>query len=840
MALEAVQEEPADRATAAPETIDFFISRSGKDAAMGRRVHQVLTTAGCSCVLQDKDFGYKNFLGAMDRGLISAHRIIALFSPDYFLSRNCLAEAYAAIKGDVLNERERLIPLRIVECDPAGLFSAIAYLDLVPLREADDETLAAVLLASVKPGAVQSQAVVGPLTHLWRAPRGLLHKDIGPQPDFTGRETELAALRDSLATGMTAVTQAAQATAVSGLGGIGKSVLAKQYGWLARAAYAGVWWIGAETQDTLLNGLIDLGSHYIPALKSITERDVAAKLTLKHVETSFAKPWLLIYDNVPRPEAIEGWTPRTGAHVLITSRWSEWHGKARPLTLGLFSRKEAVAFLLERTKRHDTAGAERLADALGDLPLALEQAAAYCWGANVSFDDYLAERTALLKKRPRAAGAAPESVWTTFTLALERVIAGDPRTNTASCPEAEKLLGLLSFLAPHDIPLDLIGKDVMSPIERGEAVAALAEVSLITRITFNDDTFGVSVHRLVQDVMRGRLEQAGELATTAARATELLGQAYPSSNDGSLDAMAIRDRLVPQIIAALEHAPEAGAEARSTGYLRTGLVDWRAEHGDGKAALEHYRRALAIAEKLAAGHPERPDWQRDVSLSLERIANVLKDGGDGKAALEHYRRALAIAEKLAAGHPERPDWQRDVSLSLERIGDVLKDGGDGKAALEHYRRALAIREKLAADHPERPDWQRDVAIGNERLGDIHRGEGKVPEARKAFETALRIYDDLVRRNPDDVSSLVNSVVPHWRMSTLDPVQARRHLEQALSILKPLAASGRLVARRGWIARIEAQLAALSGTASPAPKPSGGAGTSSAEPVINAENPSKRS
>ena len=100
---------------------------------------------------------------------------------------------------------------------------------------------------------------------------------------------------------------------------------------------------------------------------------------------------------------------------------------------------------------------------------------------------------------------------------------------------------------------------------------------------------------------------------------------------------------------------------------------------------------------------------------------------------------------------------------------------------------------------------------------------------------MRIYDDLVRRNPDDVSSLVNSVVPHWRMSTLDPVQARRHLEQALSILKPLAASGRLDAmRRGWIARIEAQLAALSGTASPAPKPNGGAGTSSAEPVISGQ------
>lgn len=86
-------------------------------------------------------------------------------------------------------------------------------------------------------------------------------------------------------------------------------------------------------------------------------------------------------------------------------------------------------------------------------------------------------------------------------------------------------------------------------------------------------------------------------------------------------------------------------------------------------------------------------------------------------------------------------------------------------------------------------------------GHIHRGEGKVPEARKAFETALRIYDDLVRRNPDDVSSLVNSVVPHWSMSTLDPVQARRHLEQALSILKPLAARAAVNVKR-WFQTLE--------------------------------------
>ena len=111
---------------------DFFISRSGndKDIAFGRRVRDVLPAAGYDCVLQDTDFGHTNFMAAMDAALRSDARVIALLSADYFLSDNCMAEAYGALAGDVLNRRQRLIPLRVAECDPPGLLANIAWLDL--------------------------------------------------------------------------------------------------------------------------------------------------------------------------------------------------------------------------------------------------------------------------------------------------------------------------------------------------------------------------------------------------------------------------------------------------------------------------------------------------------------------------------------------------------------------------------------------------------------------------------------------------------------------------------------------------------------------------------------
>jgi len=83
------------------------------------------------------------------------------------------------------------------------------------------------------------------------------------------------------------------------------------------------------------------------------------------------------------------------------------------------------------------------------------------------------------------------------------------------------------------------------------------------------------------------------------------------------------------------------------------------------------------------------------------------------------------------------------------------------------------------------------------------------QARLAFERALGVYETHIARDPGDVSSHLYSVVPHWRLSRLDPKNARRHLEAALAILMPLAAANRLDAnRRTWIEQMENELSKL--------------------------------
>src|SRR5262249_22263736 len=229
------------------------------------------------------------------------------------------------------------------------------------------------------------------------------------------------------------------------------------------------------TRETLLDDLIALGSRFNDKIAEMPDRAAAAQIVLDHIaQTEWEKPWLIVYDNVESPDAIDNLTPRAGAHVLLTTRWADWHGHAEEVRVDVFPAEVAIAFLLGATKATDRAAAGRLAEALGRLPLALDHAATYMRRTGIGFDAYAKLAGDLLQKAPKGVGYATP-VLATFALAIAKA--------AEACPAAEKLIGLCAFLAPDRIPLDLFTADVLSEIERGEAVAALAEVSLVTRET---------------------------------------------------------------------------------------------------------------------------------------------------------------------------------------------------------------------------------------------------------------------------------------------------------------------------------------------------------------------
>src|SRR5262249_55433137 len=131
--------------------------------------------------------------------------------------------------------------------------------------------------------------------------------------------------------------------------------------------------------------------------------------------------------------------------------------------------------------------------------------------------------------------------------------------------------------------------------------------------------------------------------------------------------------------------------------VRTLLVQ-----GDTKAALAAAERSRDIMAALLAGTDggdRNPGWRKDLSVTYQRIGEVLLAIGRREEALAAYRMALATLEELAAADPANFDAQRGLSIACHKIGDALVEAGQADEALELYRRSLAIDETLLAANP---------------------------------------------------------------------------------------------------------------------------------------------
>jgi len=90
-------------------------------------------------------------------------------------------------------------------------------------------------------------------------------------------------------------------------------------------------------------------------------------------------------------------------------------------------------------------------------------------------------------------------------------------------------------------------------------------------------------------------------------------------------------------------------------------------------ALKSYQAGLAIAERLARTDAGNSDWQRDLSVSNNKIGDVLVRQGNLPEALKSYQAGLAIAERLARTDAGNSDWQRDLIVSCVKIAEVFPD-----------------------------------------------------------------------------------------------------------------------------------------------------------------------
>ena len=406
-------------------------------------------------------------------------------------------------------------------------------------------------------------------------------------PSFIGRESELEILREALRLD----AQGNRIVAIHGMGGIGKTQLALEYIYRFDSEYKIVWWIDGSTALGASEGLAELAvALQLPDLPyAVRDRAVLARQWLDNHGS-----WILIADNVDTPADVSRILPPIrGGGVLLTSRRPHWRGQFREIQLVAFSRQDSVNYLLAASGSGEQAAAREVADALGDLPLALAHAAAYIQQTHTTLSQY---RQLLITDRPRlfsVQGRIPD-----YDLSVAKALTVN-FGSLAEVPEALLLLRIIAFLGPDGIPFSLFRGQPFLPeplrsattdqLMMNDLVARLLAYSLVSR---QQET--ISLHRLVQAVTRDQLspEQRAETAQTALL---LMRDAFPSDAQRS-DRRDVCASLLPHLLAAARHCTDLGTSPKEASLLLNRAGRYLDAIGEYERAASVNRRAFELGD----------------------------------------------------------------------------------------------------------------------------------------------------------------------------------------------------------------------------------------------------
>lgn len=341
---------------------------------------------------------------------------------------------------------------------------------------------------------------------------------------FTGRSRLLDRIHDAFAA---AVGEGA-VLALCGPGGIGKTQIALEYVHRFKGEYDIVWWVDATTTGTAREQFGALADTLGVGVGSKLDQSIAAAAgQLRATGDS----WLIVLDGAGDPEKLSALLPDGAGDVLVTTNHREWSTRADLFEVRHFEREESVAFAGRRSERLSPYEAGLLAEAVEDLPLLLDQTAAWLdINPTVDIPQYIRELT---ESDPDRFGVlASQDYPVAFQIAWARTL-GSLREQD---PGAWKLLNLLARFSPGVLPLRLLqsarAADLPTPLDRvvpepsswNSALRRLSEVTSmrleydpVPRMGGSVTVAALRMHRIFHSFVRH--------AQTPAERTELTGAA---------------------------------------------------------------------------------------------------------------------------------------------------------------------------------------------------------------------------------------------------------------------------------------------------------------------------
>ena len=525
-------------------------------------------------------------------------------------------------------------------------------------------------------------------------------------------------------------------TVLTGMRGSGKSQLATA---VAARCEKEDWplvaWVPAGSREAVLSGIAELGLELGVRAEDGPSREVIAQRCLTALASAEESNRLIVFDDVENPDDLAGFVPRgEGVRVLVTTtRRADWeHDGWAHIPVGVFEREQSIGILLDRTDQTDREAADieaanAVAGALGDLPVAVAQAAATARRDRYTLAAYLdmLKRTTLEAGVQRQAGDEyPEVVgvalWLALQSALERIEERSPHRGAV----ARVQLGVLSVLAASGVPARwLEALDGGSGDTRG----ALSELIDSSVCRLSEDGSRVMIHglqgRVIREAWKDEPERWGRVEEEVAGLLEAVDvTAIPISDSASRRREALD--LVEQLreTAGQDYSESLFSHPRTAAALAHAL-QYAAELGDPQAALSLSNAVDLLTKTLGPDHP-------CTLASRNNLAGAYESAGKLEQAIDLYKRNLA--EVLRVLGPDHPD----TLISRGNLALAYLSAGKLEQAIDLHEQNLADRERvLGPDNPDTLISRGNLALAYQAAGRL---EQAIPLHEQTLAEALRI------------------------------------------------------------------------------------------------------
>ena len=527
-------------------------------------------------------------------------------------------------------------------------------------------------------------------------------------------------------------TRAEPRTVLTGMRGSGKTQLAAAVA--ARCEEEGwplVAWIHAASRKEILAGLYELALRIgIDAPQNIPLEVIVRRL-LDRLRSAESADRLFVFDNVENPDDLRDLIPEgAGVRTLITTpHHLDWDGLGwLRVTVGVFGREQSISLLCEHTGDAHREAADRIADALGDVPVAIIQAAATAQQGGYSLSGYLDRLShhPLESRMSRLEGANyPDAVGIALLMAYEQVLEQLRTKHPQQERIAVSLLGALSLLAASGVPTHwLLRLDADSDAVR-DTLSFLKSAAILQESSDGDKTMIPWLQgHVYRETYLNDQKKLGEARTCA---TSVLSGIDVDRLDNGEQQRDETRHLIEQFLSVTsqDYSQSLFSEPQVSSKLAETL-EYAASLGMSQLALGLSDSVTRACDALGPNHP-------DTLASRNNLAGTYRDAGRLDKVIALYEQILEDSIRvLGSDHPGTLTSRFDLAGTYRASGRL-------EEAITLYEQVFSGRSRVLG-----PD-DRSTLTARDDLTDTYWEAGRFDEA---ITLKKQILADAMRMGPD--------------------------------------------------------------------------------------------